>query len=50
MVDLVDMQLCEMAPGLVYYLDYLQFEMGTVHMNQMGSVQLIEKGGVQFLI
>ena len=48
---MVDMQLCEMATVLVYYLDYLQlFEMGAVHLNQMGSVQLFEMGTAQFLI
>ena len=51
MVDLVDMQLCEMAAALVYYLDDLQlFQMGAVHLNHMGSVQLFEMGTAQFLI
>ena len=40
-----------MAAVLVYYLDDLQlFEMGAVHLNLMGSVQMVEMGAAQFVI
>ena len=45
------MQLCEMAAGLVCYLDDLQFaDMVAVQLYQMGAVQLLEMGGVQFFL
>ena len=40
-----------MAAVLVYYLDDLQwFEMGAVHLNLMGSVQMVEMGAALFVI